>query len=82
MAHFACSGGINAINLIFYNMAYMELVPKFKCSYTESPDVVFSCVEQDFCGRGDEINYWIDWDNRMSLYNWSENIGLICRPGW
>jgi MFS family permease len=63
-------------------MAYMELVPRFKCSYPESPETVFSCVEQDFCGSDGKINYWIDWDNPMSLHNWSENISLICRPGW
>lgn len=40
MAFLAVAGGINAFNLIFYNMAYMELVPHFKCRYlnSDTPD--------------------------------------------
>jgi len=63
-------------------MAYLELMPAFKCSHLDSPDIAFSCVEADFCGRTESINFWIDWDNPMSLFNWSQTIGLICRPGW
>ena len=28
------------------------------------------------------MSFWVDWDNPLSLANWSEQIGLICRPGW
>ena len=48
IAFLAVAGGINAFNLIFYNMAYMELVPRFRCSWIGS-DESFSCTEQDFC---------------------------------
>lgn len=60
----------------------MELVPRFKCSLVASPEVPYTCFEQDFCGQQSTVNYWIDWENPMSLKNWSESIGLICRPGW
>ena len=73
--------GLNSFMMVMVNIAYMELVPRFKCSFIETPEVVFSCVEQDFCGS-DSVTYWIDWDHPMSLHNWSESIGLICRPGW
>lgn len=55
LAHIACSGGIMAINLVFYNMAYMELVPKFKCTDSGS-DLVYSCTEAEFCGNS-SVNF-------------------------
>ena len=50
IAAVAINGGINAFNLIFYNMAYMEIVPHFKCAFAESQEV-YNCVEADFCNK-------------------------------
>ena len=50
IAAVAINGGINAFNLIFYNMAYMEIVPHFKCTSSGSQEV-YSCVEADFCNQ-------------------------------
>lgn len=50
IAAVAINGGINAFNLIFYNMAYMEIVPHFKCSNFGSQEA-FNCVEADFCNN-------------------------------
>ncbi len=80
MAGYAVIGGIQAFILVLWNIAYMEMSPRFKCSVTESQEV-FDCTEKDFCGSSD-INFWVDTANDRSLVNWSERIGLICRPGW
>lgn len=50
IAALAINGGINAFNLIFYNMAYMEIVPQFKCQQVGSYET-YSCVEANFCNN-------------------------------
>jgi MFS family permease len=77
---FAVSGGIIAVYLVLNNISLFEKIPKFKCSRTGS-DEVFDCVEANFCGNPD-INFWVDRENPDTIYNWAEQIGLICRPGW
>ena len=77
---FGLSGGIIAVYLVLNNISLFEAVPHFKCSVAGS-DQVFDCVEANFCGNP-EINYWVDRDHPDSIYNWAEQIGLICRPGW
>ena len=77
---FAVSGGIRAVYLVLNNISLFEAVPKFKCSHVGSEEV-FDCVEANFCGNP-EINYWVDRENPETIYNWAEQIGLICRPGW
>jgi len=84
MSHFlifcACSAGNNSFNLVMNNIVLIEMIPRFKCSLTGSADV-FSCVEADFCGKPD-VNFWVDRSDPFSIYNWAEQVGLICRPGW
>jgi MFS family permease len=77
---FAVSGGITAILLVLNNIALFEVIPHFKCIQNGSNDV-FNCVEANFCGNPD-ITYWVDRENPDTIYNWAEQIGLICRPGW
>lgn len=76
----AVAGGINSLNLMFFNMAYMELIPRFKCMFGGSTEEAV-CVEADFCGN-ENVVHRIDWDSPMSLVNWSQRISLVCRPGW
>ena len=77
---FAVSGGIIAVYLVINNISLFEAVPHFKCSSLGS-NGVYDCVEADFCGKP-EINFWVDRENPDTIYNWAEQIGLICRPGW
>jgi MFS family permease len=74
----AVAGGINAFNSIMNNIALMEMVPRFKCT---SNDITYDCVEADFCGANN-IKFQVDLESPYTLRNWSEQIGLICRPGW
>ena len=69
-----------AFNCIFYNMAYLEVLPQFKCSFNESTNFE-TCTEKDFCGNPN-VEVFIDWENPKSIYNWADTIGLVCRPGW
>lgn len=62
------------------NISLFEAIPHFKCQQIGSDDV-YDCVEANFCGNPD-INFWIDRENPDTIYNWAEQIGLICRPGW
>jgi MFS family permease len=77
---FAVSGGITAILVVMNNIALFEVVPHFKCAQIGS-DEVFECVEANFCGNPD-ITFWVDREHPDTIYNWAEQIGLICRPGW
>jgi len=80
MAAFSVIGGIQAFTVVLYNIAFIEISPQFKCKLPGTNES-FDCVEADFCGR-DDIEFWIDRDNLRSINNWSEQIGLICRPSW
>lgn len=77
---FAVSGGITSILLVLNNVALFEVVPHFTCSMVGS-DEVFDCVEANFCGNPN-VTFWIDREHPEMIYNWAEQIGLICRPGW
>lgn len=79
-AGYAVIGGIQAFTVVLFNIAYIEMSPQFKCSIPPSTQVS-DCTEADFCGNA-HIDFWIDFDHERSLINWSERIGLICRPGW
>jgi MFS family permease len=77
---FAVSGGIMSFYLVLNNISLFEAVPHFKCIKNGSNDV-FDCVEANFCGNPD-ITFWVDREHPDTIYNWAEQIGLICRPGW
>ena len=69
-----------AFNLMFYNMAFLEVLPQFKC-LLEGTSEMFVCTEPDFCGNP-SVEMFVDREHPRSIYNWSEKMGLICRPGW
>ena len=80
LAFFTIAGGVMAFNGIIYNLAFLEVLPQFTCSFNGSTELI-PCVEKDFCGNPD-VEVFVDWDDPNSIYNWASTIGLVCRPGW
>ena len=62
--------GITGFNMIFYQIAYLELFPKYQCNTLIQPNATFECEPSDFCGKQDTIAWSIDYDDPKTLTNW------------
>lgn len=71
---------IDGVNFMYYNISYLELVPKeFFCIFTSS-QVEVSCQPDDFCSNPELVSYRPNYDLNDSYYNWVEKLDLTCRP--
>ena len=70
--------------MALYSLAYFELQPKYLCRAVGSAaDVEWEeCEAEDFCGKENEIEYWVDEDSKYNLDNWVDQYDMTCAPGY
>ena len=65
---------------ILYSMNYLELEPQFECQYASGSDWVKNCTSKMICNQQDFgiLLYRIDFTNKGSIRNWTEQYGILC----
>lgn len=80
-----CMCCFSSVNFFFAQMSYMELYPKYTCTYSNQTEPMH-CKPEDFCHNANVTSYVIDWDADESLHNWVEKLNLTCvskeKIGW
>jgi MFS family permease len=69
--------GFMTSNYITYSISFLELQPKYICTYQNGTD--YACKNTDFCGT--TIPHRINYTDNTSLQNWVEDLDLYCTPG-
>ena len=66
-------------NFFSYNFAYLELVPKVMCKYTESDQFVECDDYKDICEEGKVYEWQVDYNDPFSYHNWMTEQNLFCK---
>lgn len=65
------------VALVFYNLAFFELMPVFLCNVV-GQTTQFVCYPENFCNDSN-LEWVIDYSSPESLHNWVEPLNLVCR---
>lgn len=61
------------------SIPFLELQPVYLCTYQNSPESPpYECLPSDFCNKP-EISVQIDYTEKTSLHNWTEQLDLSCK---
>lgn len=64
-----------SFNFVLYSLAFLELMPKFKCLMENGE--YEPCSQEHIC-KTDTTQYIVDYDDQTSLDNWVMQLDLVC----